>query len=119
METLIGYSCILVGIICILGVVFFSKQQIGRLIFRASICMAVPILGLWLSFIFLHLNFAEYLLLEIPYSLIFLGTLIILTFIYNGFEMKNILSFLVFLIGFMIIYFGIFTVCIDNMSIGF
>ncbi|ADV51301.1 hypothetical protein Celal_4058 [Cellulophaga algicola DSM 14237] len=120
MEHLIGYFFITIGIMCMLGVVLLSKERIGWLIIRASICMAVPILSLWLSLLFLHLNFAEYLLLEVPYSLLFYAILTILTFIVNGFDMKNLRSFIVFLIGFMMLYFGLyFEFIIGTMRIGF
>lgn len=119
MEKLIGYSCIIVGLIFILGVLFFSKQQIGWPIFKASICLAVPVLALWISFAF-GVSLAEDIIFKWPYNTIFLVTLTVLTFIFNGFEMKHLLSFLVFLIGFMMIYFGLFwALIIGNMRIGF
>lgn len=119
MEKLIGYSCIIVGIIIILGVIILSKQQIARPIFRASICLAVPILALW-SFFYMGSRLAERILFDQPYQLLFLGALTVLIFIFNGFEMKHLLPFSVFLIGFMMIYFGFFFVLVvANMRIGF
>ncbi|NMH87359.1 hypothetical protein [Flavivirga algicola] len=119
MEKLIGYTCIILGALIIFVVVILSKQQIGWSIIKASICLAVPILLLWVSF-YMGFSLAESIIFDQPYQLFFLGILSLLVFLFSGFEMKHLPSFLVFLIGFMIIYFGLFMVLvIANMRIGF
>lgn len=116
MEKIIGFTLITVGTLIIIGVIVLSKQQIAWPILRASIYLAVPILALWFAFSRGSL-LAENILLEWPAPLLFLGALSILVYLFS--EM-DILPYSIFLVGFMIAYFGMFFVfVIGNLNIGF
>jgi len=115
----IGYSCIIAGILFVLGIIKLSKQNIGLRILRASIFMAVPLLTLCVFYYF-GFGFADDLLFNWPYQIPFLIILSTLSFIYSGFTKQQILLFLVFLIGFLLICVGLFlVVIIVNLRIGF
>ena len=117
--TTIGYLCILIGILFVLGVLKFSKQNVGLPIFRASIFMAVPILILF-GFYYFGFGFAENVLFHWPYQIPSLIILSLLTFVYSRFNIKQIPLFLMFLIGFLLLCIGMFlVVIIINLRIGF
>lgn len=116
MEKTIGFSLIVAGALVIVGVVMLSKEQIAWPIFRAIIYLAVPILVMWF---FLHKGFrlAEKILLERPAPIIFLGVLSVLVFLFSE---VDLIPYSIFLVGFMMIYLGLFFVLvIANLNIGF
>ena len=115
----IGYTCIVAGLLLILGLAYFSKQKIGLLITKAVFILSVPILLLWI-FSYFGFSVMEEILFYWPYQITFYTTLIIFAFKYSGFTKNQILPFFVFLIGYILVYFGLFLILyVGTLRIGF